>query len=96
MEWGRSHYGDVLMQYRFTTRFGGVSQAPYESLNLAFHVGDNPECVKKNRELLQEELGISKLVFMEQVHGDGVSLTVNDVSKKDVRLTIIPHTLEKH
>ena len=26
---------------------------------------------------------------------DGVSLTVNDVSKKSFRLTIIPHTLEK-
>jgi riboflavin synthase len=26
---------------------------------------------------------------------DGVSLTVNDVSKKGFRLTIIPHTLEK-
>lgn len=65
------------MQYRFTTRFGGVSQAPYDSLNLAFHVGDNPEYVKKNRELLQEELGISKLVFMEQVHGDKVVLIQN-------------------
>lgn len=62
------------MQYRFTTRFGGVSQAPYDSLDLAFHVGDDPQCVKKNRALLQEELKVSKLVFMEQVHGDTVVL----------------------
>lgn len=60
------------MQYRFTNRFGGVSKAAYESLNLAFHVGDNSESVKKNRALLQEELSVSKLVFMEQVHGDNV------------------------
>lgn len=62
------------MQYRFTTRFGGVSQTPYDSLDLAFHVGDDSQCVKKNRALLQEELKVSKLVFMVQVHGDAVVL----------------------
>lgn len=65
------------MQYRFTTRFGGVSQAPYESLNLAYHVGDNPLDVKKNRELLQEDMGVSKLVFMDQVHEDKVVVIEN-------------------
>ena len=62
------------MQYRFTTRHGGVSRPPYDSLNLALHVGDNPLHVKKNRELLQEDMGVSKLVFMDQVHGDKVVL----------------------
>ena len=62
------------MQYRFTTRFGGVSQPPFDSLNLALHVGDNPLHVKKNREFLCEEIGVSKLVFMDQIHGDKVVL----------------------
>lgn len=74
MERSRSYYGDLLMQYRFTTRFGGVSQAPFDSLNLALHVGDDPLHVKKNRELLQEDMGVSKLVFMDQIHGDKVVL----------------------
>lgn len=60
------------MQYRFTTRLGGVSRPPFDSLNLAFHVGDDALHVKKNREFLQEDMGISKLVFMNQVHGDTV------------------------
>ena len=52
-----------------TTREGGVSTGAYASLNLAFHVGDNPLAVKKNREILREQLGAQKLVFMEQIHG---------------------------
>ena len=52
-----------------TTREGGVSTGAYASLNLAFHVGDSPLAVKKNREILRERLGAQKLVFMEQIHG---------------------------
>lgn len=62
------------MHYRFTTRFGGVSQSPFDSLNLAFHVGDDPLHVKKNRELLQEDMNVSNIVFMDQVHSDRVVL----------------------
>ncbi|MDR9433730.1 MAG: laccase domain-containing protein, partial [Spiribacter sp.] len=32
----------------FTQRTGGVSHAPYESLNLALHVGDHPDHVHEN------------------------------------------------
>lgn len=42
----------------FTTRGGGVSSAPYDSLNLGFHVGDDPEKVKGNRALLAGVLGL--------------------------------------
>jgi len=42
----------------FTNRRGGVSETPYQSLNLGFHVGDLPERVLKNRELLCLELGL--------------------------------------
>jgi YfiH family protein len=35
-----------------TTRVGGVSNAPFDCLNLAQHVGDDPNIVEKNRSLL--------------------------------------------
>ena len=37
-----------------TTRQGGVSQVPFSSLNLAGHVGDQPEAVTQNRSILQQ------------------------------------------
>ena len=54
----------------FTTRRNGASLAPYESLNLAQHVGDNRETVARNRELLSKITG--PIQFMNQVHGDEV------------------------
>ena len=54
----------------FTTRRNGASLAPYESLNLAQHVGDNAETVARNRELLSKRTG--PIQFMNQVHGDEV------------------------
>ncbi len=51
-----------------TTRHGGVSVVPYESLNLGLHVGDVPHAVARNRQLL-EPLMPSEPVWLEQVHG---------------------------
>lgn len=42
-----------------STRSGGVSQPPYD-MNLSFTVGDDPECVKKNRELFLLRFGLLK------------------------------------
>jgi YfiH family protein len=53
-----------------TTRQGGVSVAPYDSFNLADHVGDAPDAVRSNREQLHGELGLpSEPQWLEQVHG---------------------------
>lgn len=54
----------------FTSRRNGASLAPYESLNLAQHVGDNAETVSLNRQLLSKITG--PIQFMNQVHGDEV------------------------
>ena len=51
-----------------TTRLGGVSAAPYNSLNLGLHVGDDPVRVNHNRQLLAPFMP-SEPVWMEQVHG---------------------------
>jgi len=54
----------------FSTRDGGVSAGPYSSLNLGFHVGDDQESVRQNRERLAEQLTfpLSRWVGTEQVH----------------------------
>jgi len=52
----------------FTDRRGGSSLAPYESLNLALHVGDDPIAVARNRESLSHLVG--QVQFMNQIHGD--------------------------
>lgn len=43
----------------FTERLGGFSEPPYGSLNLGYHVGDDPAAVTRNRELLASKLGIA-------------------------------------
>ena len=53
------------------TRLGGVSVAPYDSLNLGDHVGDEPAHVAANRVIFQQAIG-SHPVFLNQVHGTGV------------------------
>ena len=59
----------------FTTRSGGVSAAPYDTLNLGVHVGDSPSSVQANRDRLWSDLGIeaTQVAFAEQVHGEGVA-----------------------
>ena len=54
-----------------TTRHGGTSVGPYESLNLALHVGDEEEAVLENRRRAAAALGatIGDLVVANQVHG---------------------------
>lgn len=53
-----------------TTRVDGFSYPPYDSLNLAMHVGDKPELVEKNRCKVTEALSIpSAPVWLQQVHG---------------------------
>lgn len=54
-----------------TTRIGGYSAAPYDSLNLGDHVGDNPITVERNRMLLNEMVP-SEPIWLEQVHGTDV------------------------
>lgn len=51
-----------------TTRTGGVSVAPYDSLNLGDHVGDDPAHVAANRAILQQAIG-ARPIFLNQVHG---------------------------
>ncbi len=60
----------------FTTRRGGVSAAPYDSLNLGVHVGDNLAQVSANRRRVWHDLGVleSQVALAEQVHGCEVAV----------------------
>lgn len=53
-----------------TTRVGGGSQAPFDTFNLATHVGDDPRAVEENRRLLREALSLpADPLWLDQVHG---------------------------
>jgi polyphenol oxidase len=62
----------------FTTRAGGVSAAPFDTMNLGDHVGDEPAQVQANRALLQRATG-TRAVFLKQTHGSAV-LTLDSAS----------------
>ncbi|URM29770.1 peptidoglycan editing factor PgeF [Pseudomonas frederiksbergensis] len=51
-----------------TTRAGGVSLAPFDSLNLGDHVDDSPEAVAENRRRLTDHFSIQP-AWLKQVHG---------------------------
>ena len=73
----------------FTTRHGGGSAMPYDSLNLGDHVGDFPEHVQANRAVLQRVTG-AHAVFMQQVHGNqvlGLDTSTPDARKADACFT---------
>ena len=52
----------------FTTRAGGVSHAPFDSLNLGRPSGDDASAVDINRQRLADAIGYAP-VFMNQIHG---------------------------
>lgn len=58
----------------FSTREGGVSEAPYDTLNLGAAVGDDPERVRENHRRLAERVGYDprRLHQTSQVHGAAV------------------------
>ncbi|HZC85761.1 MAG TPA: peptidoglycan editing factor PgeF [Steroidobacteraceae bacterium] len=54
----------------FTLRSGGVSAAPFDSLNLAAHVGDEAAAVAENRRRVRAGLSLpEEPAWLEQVHG---------------------------
>ncbi|MDG6330486.1 peptidoglycan editing factor PgeF [Glaesserella parasuis] len=56
-----------------TTREGGVSQAPFDSLNLGDHVTDDLQSVQTNREILQEQGNLPHFpLYLTQTHSTRV------------------------
>jgi YfiH family protein len=98
---------DLEISHCITTRHGGVSLAPYDSLNMAFHTGDDPAHVCENRRRVCHALGyrLDQLVVGEQVHGCNVHIVTHDdagrgacnresaIQDTDILLTNTPGTL---
>jgi len=78
-----------------TTRTGGFSQAPFDSLNLALHVGDDPVHVAQNRKLLRQALGLpTEPSWINQTHGiHAVTLEQDDSRDADAAITRLPGTV---
>ena len=68
----------------FTLRRGGVSAAPFDSLNVAAHVGDDSQAVAKNRRRLRDGLRLpQEPAWMEQVHRTEVlDLDLSDLAAR--------------
>lgn len=77
-----------------TTRRGGVSPAPYDSLNLGANTADDPACVRANRQRLAAEAGLPEMPrWLRQVHGTAVLAArevVRDHSEADAQWTNEP------
>ena len=69
-----STFPDNLVVHAVSTRLGGVSKPPFDSLNLALHVGDEPADVIANRKRFAQSLGfsINDIVTPNQIHGDKI------------------------
>lgn len=68
------HARDQGVVVAFSDRSGGVSAAPYESLNLSARVGDTPDAVTENRKRFLTAVGLEpdSLTLARQVHGCSV------------------------
>lgn len=64
-----------------TTKHGGFSKGPYTSLNMAFHVNDENDSVRLNREIIGRKIEFSVLhwVGAEQIH----DVVIKKVDKGD-------------
>lgn len=71
--WADDSLAEAGVRIAFSERTGGQSTAPFDSLDLAGHVGDDPAAVDGNRALLLDVLGLGglreRLTTAEQIHG---------------------------
>jgi len=88
----------------FTTRLGGVSKYPFDSLNLSYNVNDKENFVIENRKIISDTLGIDykNLVSAQQVHKDVIAIVKkedkgkgafkysNAIAESDALITNIP------
>ncbi len=78
-----------LLQYQeirhfVSSRTGGFSNPPYDSLNLGFHVGDDPEHVLKNLKRLAATIGmpLNHFTIGRQIHSGNVTIISEELRGK--------------
>ncbi len=67
------------------TKRNGLSQGPFESLNVGVAVGDDPDIVEQNRLAIANAMRAQTLAFVSQVHGDKI-LVLNGQSHNGEKL----------
>lgn len=76
------------VELAFTDRHGGVSPAPFDSLNLGWSGGDDPEAMRANHERVMADFapgdGLERLAEVGQVHGSDVLTVGPDGARHDV------------
>jgi len=76
------------VELAFTDRHGGVSGAPYDSLNLAWAGGDEPQAMAENHRLVMADFapgsGLESLAQLSQVHGNDVAVVGAEGPAHDV------------
>lgn len=80
------------------TRQGGLSKPPYDTLNTSYSTDDQPEYVRKNLQIIKDNIGAGHLSFMNQVHGQDIFILrqIDDPNfgvpaKADAAITDIPY-----
>lgn len=77
---GELEVGHRRARWWFTDRRGGRSIAPYDSLNVAAHVGDETDRVRTNREILADAVADGVLSWMGPTHGTAIATIETPVS----------------
>lgn len=66
-------FAQTDIQFFITSKHGGFSTAPYETLNLAYHTRDQDSSVLLNREMVCKTFFPNKmLLWMDQIHSDKI------------------------
>lgn len=89
-------HAGLAAPHGFSTRLGGVSEGPFESLNLGSNTGDDPLRVSRNREIFRKWFAVDdrSVSLLEQVHGRRVVPADPDrVTEADGQVTDDPSQL---
>lgn len=75
-----------IVKHGFSTRLGGVSGGYYESLNLSFDRGDDPEAVRENFRRIGEAIGVQveDIVMSKQTHTTNVRVVTEEDRGKGI------------
>lgn len=81
----------IKARHAFTTRYGGVSEGIFSSLNLGSNRGDDPDAVRENyrRVCALMGVGIDEAAVTKQVHGSVVRVVTGE--DRHVCMSTVPY-----
>lgn len=78
---------NFMCKHSFSTRYGGMSQNQFNSLNLGFSYGDDEDLVTKNWEFFSDmsNISIENLVWTKQVHKNKVAIVTAEDAGNNIK-----------